>query len=239
MTAAALISLGALAPAEDVATLNFTYSGGYFSRYVWRGLVVDSEPAYQSDIWLEYGPWSFNVWTTGRKPRAAWLSGSDEVDFAVYRAFSTGGLTVEPSLTYFDYAKPVGESDTVEAGLYLEYPLGQATLFSNHFADLRTAKGAYYVDLGVQMERDASSLWSWRATLGLAWANRKFNDFNVGHARSGLQGLFGTAEVSYRLSPGWTLKSNVAASSLFGNGLRRAAGDPDQIVWSIVAEFGG
>ena len=164
-------------------------------------------------------------------------AGSDEVDITAAWETSWGSLTLEPYLTYYSYAKSVGVRDTMETGFTAGFDWNGLSLYTSHCVDLRTARGAYYGEVGLEVERDLSSGWSWGALLSLGWGDSRFNAFNLDASHGGLSSGVVQLGLTYHWGPSFYVRPTVTYASLLDKRLRQAAGKGDNLVWGISFGF--
>lgn len=181
--------------------LSFEITSDFFSKYVWRGQLLNDDFVYQPGASMTTGPFTFGIWgnldTTNYNDRSGDFS---EVDYYFdYSADLPGfeGVSYSLGLIYYDFpgAGAAGGRvpDTTELywGLGFDLPLSPSITV---YHDLDEAEGTY-VNLG--LSHSVEKVFEITPDLpvglelsgGLGWASGSYNKYYWGTDQSKMQDL--------------------------------------------------
>jgi hypothetical protein len=224
----------AAAIAQDIST---SFDLAYCSKYVWRGMPVNSEPVLQPSLTVSHSSGlSFNLWgsydltvNNGNKDRFT------EIDYTLSyswkpasTAYSAGILRYEFPNTAFAKTHEVYLSASFDAPyapvLAINYDFDQADGLYANFGVGSTCK------LGIDETAKQVNL---SAKLGMATGN--YNKFYfAGHTEAAFTDIYLGA--SLPLTAGKvTVTPLVAYSSILDGGLRDAYSRPDNLMFCVTA----
>lgn len=202
------------------------------SKYVWRGLLLDSQPAFQSSSSFGFAGWSLNLWSSKRASKALDPGAGSEWDVSLSRELQFGGLSLTPGFTYYTYPG-LGSPATGEGFLGLEGEVHGITFFSNHYVDVVQFSGAYYGEAGLGIERSLSD----RFTLGgqalIGWGNRKFHQSNFGAGGNCATVLNASLYMNVHVVGALSIQPSVTYSHLLDRTVRSTAAKPDNWIWGL------
>ncbi|MGD9110527.1 MAG: hypothetical protein PVG93_06260 [Phycisphaerales bacterium] len=186
------------ATAEDDG-LNFEITSDFFSKYVWRGQLLNDDFVYQPGVSIATGPFTFGIWgnldTTNINDRSGDFS---EVDYYFdYSGDFPGleGVSYSLGLIYYDFPGSGADGsrvpDTTEFywGLGFDLPLNPSITV---YHDLDEAEGTY-VNLGLShsienfFEITPDIPVGLEISGGLGWASGSYNKYYWGTDQSKLQ----------------------------------------------------
>ena len=170
-----------------------------------RGFIINDRPVVQPVAWLSWAGVSFSAWssfalattTDGARPRI--------VELELSRGLEWGDLSIEPAGRLYFYHDPLSPYSThsLEGWLYVSYPLGPVSLFSNQSLDLLTYRGGYFGEVGIESEREMSGGWEAGGSVGAGWASSTFNDEWVGVDRWAMNRIAVEAWLTAHVQPGF------------------------------------
>jgi hypothetical protein len=221
MAAAVLL---ALAPALLLAQDRCVTGGvelDFNSRYLWRGIELGSDRVVQPSVWLGFGPLTLTgfgnvtVWTGPVR------AGLDELDVDLCYSAEWQGLALEPDFALYTY--PGQDVPTTgELSLRAAYAVGPFEPYTFHSIDLIACRGAYFGEVGVGWSAELGEL-GLAASAGAGWGSARFNEANLGVARSALNyaGLdaelvwpvWGVVDVRPHLSVAWLTDGELAQAA--------------------------
>ncbi len=155
--------------------LEFGLDFDFNSRYVWRGIYLSDGAVWQPYAWLTKWGITPSVWGNFVLNNEANQWKFNEVDLALTYQNKIGKLTVRPGFLYYFYPNTSFPS-TGELSLYLSYPIGPFSLFTDQLFDIKEFKGAYYADFGISYKYDINAFLTFEGSVSTAWASSKFNE---------------------------------------------------------------
>jgi hypothetical protein len=207
-----------------------TWSGGVEltgnSRYVWRGLALSDGPVLQPSVWVSLAGFTLTPWASFAFREDTVPAGFNEVDFTIDYSRDMFNLTVNPSFSVYLYPNQAEAPPTGELALALSYPVGPASVFTDHSVDLLATPGAYFGDAGLSFESELVPSLTMEASAYAGWGSARFNEANVGVNRAALN-VAGT-DFALTWSPGglFYLCPHAALSLVLDRELRDAVSSP-------------
>ena len=236
--AGALAAIGLAFAGSGCAALEPEYgaSAPVVSRYVFRGVVLNSEPALQPEAFVsaEEGErtWLAGVWTnfdlTDENGQEGELT---EVDLYGEVARSFGDVRVALGLTQYRPVQPKASS-TIEAYLIASSVLESFTPALELYYDVDEAEGLY-ANLSVSRGFTPAEAWDLTLTGGVGWMSAGQSDYSFGVDQSGLSDFLLQAAVEHPLGERAMLGITTAFSSVIDSDLRDAVSDPENLVIGI------
>lgn len=227
----------AAAVAQDAPKIEISTEFGVHSKYVWRGLELESRPNFQIGNNIRLGQLSFDVWSLSRSALPI-FNAPDELDFEIRWDSEWNGLAVSPFFNVFTYPNDRATEATAEAGLSLSRETGDYVTFFDQYLDVEDASGAYFAEIGLDWQRSLSE----RATMGLGvsvgWGNGKFHAENYDVSRSGATVFSARAFAEIGLHRDVTLRPEIGYSRVLDRRLRNAVSGPDHVTLSLSLGFG-
>ncbi|MEN6521353.1 MAG: TorF family putative porin [Armatimonadota bacterium] len=138
---------------------------GYVSQYIWRGIPLNTDPAFQPSITISHpSGLSFNLWGSMDTTNIAGKSGDlTEADYTLNYAWETKGREMNAGVSCYTYPNT---TDSGTSEIFMSMCFGgtlAATLSANY--DIDEADG-YYLTLGVG--HDCATAWKKAPKLGLS-----------------------------------------------------------------------
>jgi len=212
------------------------------SKYVWRGIPLSKNEAYQPSLTLSGYGFTGNIWLNYSldKPTKGKIS---ETDYALSYEQKVPGATATPGFVLYTFPEAATYG---EAYVKLSCPVYSLKIITDHYLSMISGDiaGGYYGDAGLGYEKELGkgSLWASSALLG--WGNAESNAFN--YAAAGLPAQLNVlvldTAVTIKLSENGSIRPHLTFHTSLPGGLRstiRSAGnDPDSLVAGLAATYG-
>ena len=240
---ASLLNVAPLARAQDAEegkdkALAMGVSVDGVSRYTWRGLVLNDDPALQPSVSLTYGGFTVGVWGSldltdssedlGHGYRHGAFS---EVDLSLDYEHSFGLVSLSTGLVLYDFPG-TGLPNTTELHVGVDADLAVDLSFAAWY-DIAEANG-FYLEAGAAREIGVGKSASLELGATLGWADADWRGFNCGVENSGWMqaelGVILSAPVGERV----TLRPFTLWSTLLDDEVRAGVDRSD----AFVAGFG-
>lgn len=100
---------------------DFQISGDYafYTKYVWRGFVLDEDPVLQPGIYLSYKGFNLSLWSSMDMSNTEGAK-SDEIDYTIDYTFSIKKLNLSLGHIYYDFPGVNGYTKEFYLGLSYE-----------------------------------------------------------------------------------------------------------------------
>ncbi|HMN23747.1 MAG TPA: hypothetical protein PKE38_04560 [Ignavibacteriaceae bacterium] len=181
-----LLSINNLLAQEETENLNLTLESSAQSKYVWRGLTYNTGLIIQPAITASYKNIFAQVWGSYTANDVDDDIKRHEIEFIVWYDYEIESFTFSPSFVYYKFPGQDDAPSTVELGLDVSYSLDEFTLGTSFIKDVVESKGALSVALIAGYEPELTENISLRFTSEVGWANKSFNEYNVGIPKSTL-----------------------------------------------------
>ncbi|MBM3326442.1 MAG: hypothetical protein FJY65_05625 [Calditrichaeota bacterium] len=194
------------------------------SRYVWRGLEWSPGAAAQPSLYLTGERYALSLWSN--LPLTGERSGQvDELDLSLNYGFDCRGLSLEPTLNWYNYPRQSDAPSTIEADMTLFYPLQNYSLSLSNSLDLIEYRGAYFGSFGAGWSIAFGEGWLETAMM-LNWCSTEFNQAYSDVAVSGLHSLTFDAVFNTTLIGSIWIKPHINLNYLLQPSLRNAVNHP-------------
>jgi hypothetical protein len=172
---------------ESEKAISFGAEADLNSSYIWRGIRFNEGFLVQPSAWISSSGFTFTAWANvvadEKDPEVE--TGLNEIDLILEYSLMAGSVEIVPSFTYYHY--PEDQScNTGELAMRAVLPVGPASLATDQIFDVMEYEGAYFGDVGIEYEREISSVVSFSSYLYLRWASAKFNESYLGLSESAL-----------------------------------------------------
>ncbi len=171
---------------EDGLPLSLEAEAGFYSKYIWRGLEINSEGVFQPEVAISFLGFGAGVWgnldlTDSLDNRGEFT----EIDYILSYTLDLDFLSVGLAYLYYDYPD-TDEEKTQEIGIFLE--AGEELQGSLEiYYDFDGAEGAYCKPaLGWRFEAGGIGL---TPSIGLGWGSVKYNEYYFGERVNSLVDL--------------------------------------------------
>ncbi len=213
-----------MACAEDV--IDFEFTAGFFSKYIWRGQNLNDDRVFQPGFSISYGGFTASIW--GNLELTNINSNNNEFTEVDYTLDYAGdfplisGAVYSVGLIYYDFPNTM-TNDTTELywGLSFDLPASPSITF---YHDLEEAEGTY-ISLGVvHSVEKIVELWP-RVPVGMemgasiGWGSDSYNKYYWTSDQSNLQDI--TISISFHMElVGWTMAPSLNYVTLVNNDIR-------------------
>ena len=185
---------------------------GVYSKYIWRGQVLDDQPVVQGGVTVSstngfyanvWGNYSLNDGYTG-------VYGLNEVDYTVGYGGSVDALDYDFGYIYYSFPNTTLPSTSeIYAGVALNNLPVTPSVYA--YYDIDEANG-FYVIGDLNYGKDLSEALSMEAGVSVAWASANFNQFYYGKTGSSLSDTQLYTGLSYALSETLSLSASLSYS---------------------------
>lgn len=220
-----LLSAGLVSP-TPIVKADVTF--GFYSDYVWRGLVVNDESVLQSSITVtkpvsQVGFLSLDVWGNFDLTDSIKTKGKfSEIDLTASYNHSLGLFELETGLIHYTFPNTATKS-TSEVYFRGSYNLGTIPLafsFSCYY-DFEEIDG-FYSALAIASEIDLSNSFILALKLSAGYGGSNFNQGYFDFSGSSLVDCAASVVLRYTLSDSVSITAGVHYMQLLGSGLRDA-----------------
>lgn len=164
-------------PAEAGQEFSFGVEADFVSQYVWRGIALSEGPVLQPSMWFSSHGATLTVWgnfVLNNEPNQGQLN---EVDFYLDYGFQHKNFFVESLFLFYLYPHQ-DVAATGEGSITLGFQKGPFKIFTSQFIDIIASPGAYFGLAGGSFETELHPKLSMKTSVGVGWANGKFNQAN-------------------------------------------------------------
>jgi hypothetical protein len=219
---------------EKPASKGWTYGAefDFNSKYIWRSLAFSEGAVWQPSAFVGYAGLTFEVWNNfvlGKEPNRHQFN---EIDYRLSYKYEIGDFTIAPAFTLYSYPNQdkVLSPTTGEAEIQIAYAMGDFTLETTHFFDVKANPGGYVGEVGVEFEKEAGEGLTVAAAARLLFANAKFNSYYVQDGLSGgINSLVLEAGLTYTFGGGFYVRPHLEFNIILDSGLRAAVAVSDWI----------
>ena len=190
-------------PPEKARPMSYGVELAFRSGHADRGYLPSTRPITQTVVWVSGNGTDFSAW--GNVTLAENTDGSrpNILELELTRTYEWSNISVGPGVRMYFYHDPLNSysEQSLESWLYLSYDAGPFRLFTNHSLDVLTYKGAYFVDAGIEAERELSERLEIKGSLGAGWASAMFNAAWFGVPQSALDRAVAQGWLTAYLTP--------------------------------------
>lgn len=179
-----LLSINNLFAQEETDNVSFTLESSAQSKYVWRGLTYNTGFIIQPAITASYKNIFAQIWGSYTANDVDDDIKRHEIEFIVWYDYEIESFTFSPSIVYYKFPGQDDAPSTVELGLDVSYSLDEFTFGTSFIKDVVESKGALSVSLTAGYEPELTENISLRFTSEVGWANKSFNEYNVGISKN-------------------------------------------------------
>lgn len=180
--------LVALFAQEPTRRITYGLEVAFRSGHSDRGFMISDRPVIQPAAWLSGNGAEFSVWSNFTLHENSDGSRPEILELELTRRYEWKRLTIGPAARMYFYHDPLSpySERSLETWLYLSFDVGPFSLFTNHSLDVLSYQGAYFVDGGIELERNISDRVEIGGSFGAGWGSAMFNDSWVGVGKSAL-----------------------------------------------------
>jgi len=232
---ALIASLGlgwSAAVADEESKFEIQASYGVHSRYVWRGVELESRPNFQIGTSITSDRFSLDIFSLSRTAFPLFNS-ADELDFDMSWAMDWQGWQVVPFVSVFTYPNDTETENTTEIGLSLGKEAGAYGYYLDQYLDVDDASGAYYLELGAMWFHQLSDRSAGGLGVSGGWGNAKFHRENFGVNKSAGTVASASAFLEIGLDQNVSLRPEVRYDRLLDRRLRDSGARKDNVTLSL------
>ncbi|MGH9321187.1 MAG: hypothetical protein ACRD21_29260 [Vicinamibacteria bacterium] len=204
------------------------------SQYLFRGLPFTEGPVSQIAGWVATRGFTFFAWGNFLLERELRQQGFSETNFGASYERQWKNLTLRPGfVTYFYHAPSHLEAEpTSEGSLTAMYTIGAVDVFTQQVVDVGSARGAYYGEAGVSLDRSLGGALAIAGTLSCDFASARYNQAVFGLEHRGFNQVGLEISVTWAPSERVYFRPHFELARTLDSDLRRRLGR------SAVAAFG-
>lgn len=175
---------------SDPSAYSIGFENTMSSKYVWNGMSINEGFVVQPELWFSIGQFTFDVWSSYTMREKNDDIKRHEVDLGLYYESNFGDLTLTSGFLYYLYPDQDDSPSTGELVLNVSYPITEnLNLETELSADVIEHRGILYGYHGLSYSADLSENFSFESSLGMGWANKKFNTDYVGYEKQAINYL--------------------------------------------------
>lgn len=214
-------------PVFALGDFAFNLTSDFYSKYVWRGQLLNDDPVFQPGITVGYKGFTFGAW--GNADLTDYTGNSGEFTEWDYTLSYGGKFSPDSKLNYsvgvIHYQFPSSELDTTEVfwGLSYETFLNPSITV---YHDIDEAGGGIYANFGIShtIEKALKLSESVSADLVLGasvgWGNDEYNEWYWGVDSARFNDLTLKASLPIALSNGWSVTPSFSYVMLIDGNIR-------------------
>ena len=215
---------------EESNELSFELGADFYSKYIWRGIVVTDDYAFQPSINVSYGGLTAGVW--GNVDMTSYTGNSGEfteVDYTLDYSGQMPGLEkVSYSVGLINYHFPsvVGDTTEIYWGLGLDIPLSPSVTVYHDIDEIDGTYASFAIghDFGTiaELAEDMPVGMDFSASVGIG--DSDYNNGYWGTDDTAANDLLLSVSFPFELA-GFTVSPSLNYISIMDGGIRDADGD--------------
>ena len=212
---------------EDESTsLTYGVENDFVTQYIWHGLSCNHGIINQPSLWLNYGDFTISSWASFTHHEFDNNAIYNEIDLALGYSKEFEIINIEAALTYI-YGMHSDMPATTETYLKISYIIWEMEFFSDVTADVMEYSGSLSGEVGASknfLETDDVLV---TASLGIGWANKKFNRAYLGIEKNikPLNYSLFAVEAAYNFYQNFYLKPHIEYCYLFSPMFKSVSGN--------------
>lgn len=182
---------------DSACAINWGLEADFNTKYLWRGITYNDGLVIQPYLWASFRNFSAGIWSS----QTAWDRHNSvrrpEFDLVLTYLYSIGKFEIDHTAMLYYY---VGQEDAPPTGEFftgIGYPVGNFKLVSSFTVDFLTYAGAFYVEHGIEYEKEAGQHLVFSGSVMAGWASAKFNDTYLGINKTTANLVSATIGVTY------------------------------------------
>lgn len=214
-----------LIPAEAGEDFEFGVEADFVSQYVWRGIALSDGPVLQPSMWFSAYGATFTVWGNFVLNDEANQGQLNEIDFNLGYVYQHKNFFIGSLFLFYLYPHQ-DVAATGEGSVILGFQKGPFKIFTVQLVDIVAAPGAYFGLAGASFEKELHSRFSLKTSLGVGWANGKFNEvyFEVPKAKANV--LAWTLDFNWAVRDPLFLRPHMKVTTLLSSNLKESVDHP-------------
>ena len=225
------------AKAEEPLWPTVSLDTSFFSKYVWRGLVLTDGPVWQPSVTAEWQGLSLNVWGNLDFDDVNHLSGEfNEVDWTLgYEHQIVGPLSGSLGLIVYEFPNTAFKTTTeITTGLALDVPLAPSL---TAYFDVDQTDGVYLlaeVAHSIELPKFAENVTAAvDLGAGLGWGSAKNNASYFGVKSAAVTDYYLSVGLPIAIGDHLTITPSVKYTSIVNGNLREGVLSDDNVVYGI------
>ncbi|MCX8053916.1 MAG: hypothetical protein N3B12_08915 [Armatimonadetes bacterium] len=226
--------------------LNFKAELAYVSKYVWRGLTLNPDPALQPSITVSHQiGLSYNLWASmdttsvgediGYGDRAGSFT---EIDHTLSHCFAAGVASVTVGLVHYTFPN-TGFASTSEIFVSAAFAGNLSPVLGVNY-DLDEAEGAY-VSAAFSRELSLGDTRKGFETLNISgrigYGTSDYNKFYFGVDKKAFVDLLVSASAPIKINNKFSIIPSLSYSAVLDRNLRRNVSRPNQFIGGLTLSF--
>lgn len=223
------VVVSAAVHAEGPPPVEMELGAAVMSQYVWRGIRVHDETAFQPSLTLKSGDFSANAWADFAADDM--VDDVTEIDYTLSYAFNAGE-DVAMELGYIHYTFDNDFDDTGEVYLAASLPNVMLEPSATLYYDVVEAEGAYLsLGAGYAMPLGEEAELSLSGSVGIMDAEQA--DFYMGVDEAGISDAAVTVEIGMDLTESLSMSVSGTYSIIVDDDYRDNMTDEDNFVFGV------
>ena len=208
----------AATPSEnEPEAASFGAEADFNTRYIWHGQRYSGGSVLQPSAWVSARGLTATFWSNIEIARDL-----NEVNAIFEYPFEINKISIDPSVSYYNYFNQPDGGSTIEAAFKISRPLSsEFSLYTSHnFYFLNEDYGdSYFGGLGVDYGTDLTEKLKLSVSPFAAAGSVKYNRENFGYAGWAFDLVSADVSLEYAIAAGWYLKPHFTYSFITDNKL--------------------
>jgi hypothetical protein len=211
---------GSISGSDNNRLLSFGGNFDFYSKYVWRGIVLTDGAVFQPVAWISLGNLSLSLFTNINVDKGDKPSNLDEVDAQLNYGFEFGKFRLEPGVQLYLFPLEGDGPNTAEGYLKLSYHHKSLSIFTVNNIDFWNNIGSYYGEGGVGIDNKLAKYLIYSLSLKCSWSNAKFNEANYNISKQTLNLVSLSQSLTYNVNPYFSVTPVLEIQSILDPDLR-------------------
>ncbi len=227
--------------AGEVGAVSISAETDYFSKYVWRGLLLTDGSVFQPSVTADYAGFSFNVWAS-----MDWVDANDnqgqinELDFTAGYGWEVDRFSLAAGLVHYTFPH-TDYAVTTELywGVGVDAPLAPSVIVS---WDVDQANGLYVtfdishsVDIPLRSEVVALGV---EFAAGTAFGSSNYNEYYYGVTDTRFTDFHVGITVPMTIRDHWSFAATTGYSAIINSEIKEALEDDNVFTFGVLISAG-
>jgi len=181
----ALDAIGQKTEAESGLNVKQSLSWGleadFNTKYLWRGISFNDGLVIQPNVWATLGNFTGGLWGNFTVYDRFKESHNNELDLILTYNYTIGNFEIDHTVLLYYYMQQEDAPPTGEVFFGVGYPVGDFRLVSNITADFLSYRGSFFIEHGIEYEKELTSRSVVSSSVVLGWATQRFNETYIGN----------------------------------------------------------
>ena len=165
-------------------SISVNAEAGFFSRYIYRGIIMQDNYVFQPGINVAYSSFSAGIWCNVNTPRNSAPLELTETDISLSHGFSLHSFSFRNSAAVYFYTGNEYYPPTAEYTLGADFYTGNLKFYTDVTLDFAEYAGALLAVHGITYERTLNKRFYLYSSASISWAGSKFNRVNTGLSKT-------------------------------------------------------